>query len=58
MGQITGVANLLEPLAGYARRLAGELCPDVMIASVHLLTFPRVLGLVFQSGFGLCAARW
>ena len=38
----------VEPLAGYARRLAGELCPDVVIASVHLLTFPRVLGVAFN----------
>ncbi len=38
----------VESLAGYARRLAGELCPDVLIASVHLLTFPRVLGFAFN----------
>jgi DUF1365 family protein len=38
----------VESLAGYARRLAGELCPDVVIASVHLLTFPRVLGVAFN----------
>ena len=38
----------VEPLAGYARRLADELCPDVVIASVHLLTFPRVLGVAFN----------
>ena len=38
----------VEPLACYARRLAGELCPDVVIASVHLLTFPRVLGVAFN----------
>ena len=38
----------VEPLACYARRLAGELCPDIVIASVHLLTFPRVFGVAFN----------
>ena len=35
-------------LGDYARRLAGRICPDKEIASVHLLTFPRILGLVFN----------
>ena len=35
-------------LGDYARRLAGRICPDKKIASVHLLTFPRILGLVFN----------
>ena len=43
-----GHRRSIEPLAGYARRLAGELCPDVLIASVHLLTFPRILGVAFN----------
>ena len=38
----------VEPLADYARRLAAELCPDIAIASVYLLTFPRILGVVFN----------
>lgn len=38
----------LQPLASYARELASQLCPSVDIASVHLLTFPRILGLVFN----------
>ncbi len=38
----------VEPLAAYARRLAKELCPNVCIASVHLLTFPRILGVAFN----------
>lgn len=38
----------VTPLAAYAREMAAEVCPDVAIASVHLLTFPRVLGVVFN----------
>jgi len=37
-----------EPLATYARRLAREICPGVPVASVHLLTFPRILGVAFN----------
>jgi DUF1365 family protein len=35
-------------LADYARARASALCPDQEIASVHLLTFPRIFGLVFN----------
>ena len=38
----------LKPLAAYARDLASQFCPRVNITSVHLLTFPRILGLVFN----------
>ena len=34
----------MVPLAEYARELAREICPGVEIASVSLLTFPRILG--------------
>ena len=36
------------PLADYAREMAAEICPDIDISSVHLLTFPRILGVVFN----------
>ena len=36
------------PLAEYARELAREICPGVEIASVSLLTFPRILGVAFN----------
>mgnify|MGYP002850349142 FL=1 len=36
------------PLADYARDLAAEICPGIRIASVHLLTFPRILGVAFN----------
>ncbi len=35
-------------LADYARAMAAEIMPDVTIATVHLLTFPRILGLAFN----------
>ena len=38
----------LVPLADYARDIAEELCPGVSMASVHLLTFPRILGVAFN----------
>jgi len=37
-----------RPLADYARQLAAEICPGVKIASVYLLTFPRILGVAFN----------
>ena len=36
------------PLAAYARDLAREICPDIEVDSVHLLTFPRILGVAFN----------
>jgi len=36
------------PLAGYARDLARDILPDVEMAGVHLLTFPRILGAAFN----------
>ena len=36
------------PLADYARDLARNICPDVDIGSVSLLTFPRILGVAFN----------
>ncbi|MBT6416074.1 DUF1365 domain-containing protein [Candidatus Puniceispirillum sp.] len=46
----------LVKLADYARARAAELCPSQEIASVHLLTFPRIFGLVFNpvSVYVLC----
>ena len=41
-------AGRLVPLAGYARGLARDILPDTDIASVHLLTFPRILGVAFN----------
>lgn len=38
----------VTPLASYARSLAREICPETDIASVHLLTFPRILGVAFN----------
>ena len=35
-------------LADYARKMAAEICPDRDIASVLLLTFPRILGAAFN----------
>ena len=35
-------------LADYARQMAGEICPGQPIASVLLLTFPRILGVAFN----------
>ena len=36
------------PLAAYVRETARRFVPDISIASVHLLTFPRILGAVFN----------
>ena len=36
------------PLADYARGLAREICPGVDMATVNLLTFPRILGVAFN----------
>ncbi|MGB2320777.1 MAG: DUF1365 domain-containing protein [Candidatus Puniceispirillaceae bacterium] len=36
------------PLAEYARAQAQDICPDVEIETVHLLTFPRILGVAFN----------
>ena len=35
-------------LADYARKMAAKICPDRDIASVLLLTFPRILGAAFN----------
>ena len=35
-------------LADYARGLARDICPDVDVATVSLLTFPRILGVAFN----------
>lgn len=40
--------KLVEPLADYARRLAREVDPAADISRVMLLTFPRILGKVFN----------
>lgn len=37
-----------QDLAAYARGLAAKLLPNTPIATVHLLTFPRILGLAFN----------
>ena len=46
----------LVKLADYARARADELCPGQEMATVHLLTFPRIFGLVFNpvSVYVLC----
>lgn len=38
----------ITPLADHARALARDILPDVEMASVHLLTFPRILGVAFN----------
>ena len=38
----------VQPLADYARELAARFCPDEKVAKVHMLTFPRILGVVFN----------
>jgi len=38
----------ITPLADYARDLAHDILPGVEMASVHLLTFPRILGVAFN----------
>ncbi len=38
----------LIPLADYVRGIANDLIPDKQVTSVHLLTFPRILGAVFN----------
>ena len=43
-----GKKGPVVPLADYARDMAAKLCPDVAITSVHLLTFPRILGVAFN----------
>ena len=40
--------RMVEPLSSYIRRLAREFIPDAAVARVELLTFPRVLGQVFN----------
>ena len=47
----------MVPLAEYARELAREICPGVEIASVSLLTFPRILAVRLQPGVDLPASR-
>ena len=36
------------PLTQYIRTLAAEVIPDQNIANIRLLTFPRILGAVFN----------
>jgi len=38
----------ITPLADYAREQARHICPDQEIANVHLLTFPRIMGVAFN----------
>ena len=38
----------VTPLSDYARAQAQAICPDLEIATVHLLTFPRILGAAFN----------
>lgn len=38
----------VTPLADYARQLARDICPGVEMRSVHILTFPRILGFAFN----------
>lgn len=40
--------GLVTPLATYARDIAREILPETDIKSVHLLTFPRILGVAFN----------
>ena len=40
--------RMIEPLQSYIRRLAAEIIPDKKVARVELLTFPRILGQVFN----------
>lgn len=40
--------KLVTPLCRYAREVIAEVLPDVEIASVRLLTFPRILGVAFN----------
>jgi len=41
-------SGALTPLADYARQQARDICPGIEIASVHLLTFPRICGVAFN----------
>jgi len=41
-------SGAITPLADYARAQAQHICPDLQVASVHLLTFPRILGVAFN----------
>lgn len=43
-----GVGRKVEPLATYIRRLAYQLRPKSIVARIELLTFPRILGQVFN----------
>lgn len=38
----------VQDLAAYARDLAREICPSEDVTRVHLLTFPRILGVAFN----------
>ena len=38
----------LVPLGHYVRQIAAEIVPDQIVGSVHLLTFPRILGAGFN----------
>ena len=40
--------GMITPLADYARAQALDICPDLDVATVHLLTFPRILGVAFN----------
>ena len=38
----------LVQLADYVRQIAGEVIPEKNVETMHLLTFPRILGAVFN----------
>ena len=37
-----------QDLASYARNIGKQICPEGEVATVHLLTFPRILGVAFN----------
>ncbi len=41
-------SRMVEPLSSYIRRLAAEVIPRKPVAKIELLTFPRILGQVFN----------
>lgn len=40
--------GMITRLADYARSQASDICPGIEIATVHLLTFPRIFGVAFN----------
>ena len=40
--------GMITRLADYARSQARDICPGIEIATVHLLTFPRIFGVAFN----------